>query len=76
MTSHAVRLAAILVAAIAVLVAYVVLVSSGDDTGMLEGMMIVLFPALLDASAEQQRRVAEAATKTAADVASGDNLRE
>jgi len=76
MTSHAVRLAAILVAAIAVLVAYVVLVSSGDDTGMLEGMMIVLFPALLDASAEQQRRVAEAATKTAVDAASGDNLRE
>ncbi len=76
MTSHAVRLAAILVAAIAVLVAYVVLSSSGGETGVLEGMLIVLFPALVDASAEQQRRAVVAATKPAVDAADAPNERE
>lgn len=67
MTSHSLRLAAILVAALAVLVAYVFLSSSGGKTGFLEGMLVVLLPALLDAGAEQQRRVNKRVSRAIAD---------
>lgn len=60
MVSHATRLILIALAALAVLIAYVFLTQSGGDAGFLEGMMIVLFPALVDAGAEAQRRSREA----------------
>lgn len=56
MVSHSTRLILIALAALSVLIAYVFLTQGGGDAGFLEGMMIVLFPALVDAGAEAQRR--------------------
>ena len=56
MIPHRLRLILILVAAIAVLIAYTVIDSTGGDSGFLGGMLAVLFPALVDAGAEQSRR--------------------
>lgn len=59
MSSHSLRLTLIFLTAIAVLIAYMVMDSTSGDTGFLQGMLAVLFPALIDAGAEQSRRSRE-----------------
>lgn len=58
MVTHSIRLLLILLAGLAVLAAYVWMESQGAETGFLQGMLVVLLPALVDAGAEAQKRLA------------------
>jgi len=58
MVTHSIRLLLILLAALAVLFAYVWMDGQGSETGFLQGMLAVLLPALIDAGAEAQKRLA------------------